>query len=230
MSFTDPCRTSTMSRKKCTRTSTCRERSRFVGFSLTRIQDALSARIGSGGGDARAKAKHLAVGAVDYVCLLSDSVNLFPDTGHIRGGDHVTRNWGSPNSNTHFAARAGQAEKAALQALMFNLTLDDKEIGQLKITVPVSARPGDLVRFTWPRNNGREYDVVVPDGAFAGMQFMTDVPPPSESFTQQNGSQMLAETGDTLHGLTASGFLTKDALSVLGVDRSSFYCSYRNKT
>ena len=42
MSFTDP------SRKKCTRTSTCRERSRFVGFSLIRIQDALSSQISVG--------------------------------------------------------------------------------------------------------------------------------------------------------------------------------------
>jgi len=43
-----------------------------------------ASRISSGGGAQRAPAKHLAVGAVDFVCLLSESGNEFPDTGHIR--------------------------------------------------------------------------------------------------------------------------------------------------
>ena len=58
-----------------------------------------AARIGSGGGGARAKAKHLAVGAVDYVCLLSESGDRFPDTEHIRqgqDGDSDSRQFGPP--------------------------------------------------------------------------------------------------------------------------------------
>jgi hypothetical protein len=39
------------------------------------------ARMDSGGGAARAPKKHLAAGAVDYVCLLSESGDRFPDTG-----------------------------------------------------------------------------------------------------------------------------------------------------
>ena len=42
------------------------------------------ARMDSGGGAARIPQKHLAAGAVDYVCLLSESGDRFPDTGHIR--------------------------------------------------------------------------------------------------------------------------------------------------
>jgi len=40
------------------------------------------ARMDSGGGAARTPKKHLAAGAVDYVCLLSESGDRFPDTGH----------------------------------------------------------------------------------------------------------------------------------------------------
>jgi hypothetical protein len=43
------------------------------------------ARIDSDGGAARAPRKHLAAGAVDYVCLLSQDDDEFPDTGYIRG-------------------------------------------------------------------------------------------------------------------------------------------------
>jgi hypothetical protein len=42
------------------------------------------ARMGSGGGAARATIKHLAAGAVDYVCLLSQDGDEFPGTGYIR--------------------------------------------------------------------------------------------------------------------------------------------------
>jgi hypothetical protein len=58
-----------------------------------------TARIGSGGGAARAKAKHLAVGAVDYVCLLSESGDECPDTGHIWQGhesDSGSQQFGPP--------------------------------------------------------------------------------------------------------------------------------------
>ena len=41
----------------------------------------------SGGGATRAAQKHLAVGAVDYVRLLSEHGDEFPDTGHIRQGE-----------------------------------------------------------------------------------------------------------------------------------------------
>jgi hypothetical protein len=41
--------------------------------------------MGSGGGAARAPLKHLAAGAVDYVCLLSQDGDEFPDTGYIGG-------------------------------------------------------------------------------------------------------------------------------------------------
>jgi hypothetical protein len=44
------------------------------------------ARIGSGGGTARAKTKHLVVGAVDYVSLLSES-------GDARHWTHSPRHW-----------------------------------------------------------------------------------------------------------------------------------------
>jgi hypothetical protein len=43
------------------------------------------ARMGSGGGAARAPMKHLAAGGVDYVCLLSQDGDEFPETGYIRG-------------------------------------------------------------------------------------------------------------------------------------------------
>jgi hypothetical protein len=43
------------------------------------------ARMGSGGGAARASMKHLAAGAVDYVCLLSQDGDEFPVTGYTRG-------------------------------------------------------------------------------------------------------------------------------------------------
>ena len=41
-------------------------------------------RMDSGGGAARVPQRHLARGAVDYVCLLSQDGDEFPETGHIR--------------------------------------------------------------------------------------------------------------------------------------------------
>ena len=90
------------------------------------------ARMASGGGAARIRMKHLAAGAVDYVCLLSEHGDEFPDTGHIRQGqesDEDSRNWRPPNKDTDFAAHAGQAEKSVLHRLNFNLLLNGKEIG-----------------------------------------------------------------------------------------------------
>jgi hypothetical protein len=81
------------------------------------------ARIGSGGGAARAKAKHLAVGAVDYVCLLSESGDERPDTGHIRQGqesDSDSRQFGPPKDKEHWAALAGQQELLMLRELGFD--------------------------------------------------------------------------------------------------------------
>ena len=68
------------------------------------------ARIGSGGGAVRAKAKHLVVGAVDYVCLPSESGDECPDTGHIRqgqDGDSDSRPFGPSKDKEHWAALAG---------------------------------------------------------------------------------------------------------------------------
>jgi len=45
-----------------------------------------STPIGSGSGATRAPKEHLAAGAVDCVCLLSESVDRFPDTGHRSAG------------------------------------------------------------------------------------------------------------------------------------------------
>jgi len=46
---------------------------------------------------------------------------------------------------------------------------------KVQVIASDGAQPGDLVRFDY---NGVEYDVVVPDGVFAGMRFMADVSPP----------------------------------------------------
>ena len=46
----------------------------------------------SGGGAARAPQKHLPRGAVEYVCLLSESGDRFEDTGHIRKGEEESDN------------------------------------------------------------------------------------------------------------------------------------------
>jgi hypothetical protein len=43
--------------------------------------------------------------------------------------EDVYKNWRPPNQDTDFAAHAGQAEKAVLQKLGFNLMLNSKEIG-----------------------------------------------------------------------------------------------------
>ena len=68
---------------------------------------------------------------------------------------------------------------------------DTAASSKVEITVPVGAQPGDLVRFEY---YGHEYDVIVPDGTSAGMQFMADVSPPSRSFAkQEDSSQMTAD-------------------------------------
>ena len=56
-----------------------------------------------------------------------------PETGHIwqgQEGDSGPRNWLDPEKPTDFAQHAGQAEKAALQELGFNLDLKGKKIGE----------------------------------------------------------------------------------------------------
>ena len=53
------------------------------GHDYSRAFQQAVARMGSDGSAARAPKKHLAAGAVDYVCLLSEHGDEFPDTGHI---------------------------------------------------------------------------------------------------------------------------------------------------
>jgi hypothetical protein len=68
---------------------------------------------------------------------------------------------GSPQSN------------ATLSKLLRRRTAASSKV---QVIVSDGTQPGDLVRFDY---NGLEYDVVVPDGVFAGMRFMADVAPPS---------------------------------------------------
>jgi Leucine-rich repeat (LRR) protein/GTPase SAR1 family protein len=108
---------------------------------------------GKGTNSSHKKQKHLHRDAVNYVCLLSrDGENEFPDTGHIRGrveddgGDTQTlsveidddaqgdlqdsdddgdifRNWRPPKYQEDYGALAGQAERACLELLGFQMTL-----------------------------------------------------------------------------------------------------------
>ena len=99
---------------------------------------------GAGGGAARAKAKHLAVGAVDYVCLLSESGDERPDTGHIRQGqesDSDSRQFGPPKDKEHWAALAGQQELLMLREMGFETRrmqpgqgLYDREFATVQVT------------------------------------------------------------------------------------------------
>ena len=76
------------------------------------------ARIGPGGAAARAPMKHLADGAVDYVCFLSEgSMNggEFPDTGFIRADDD-----GCDDDTRSLNNDKGSAELAAFAALGFD--------------------------------------------------------------------------------------------------------------
>jgi hypothetical protein len=57
---------------------------------------------------------------------------------------------------------------------------------KVQVVVSDGAQPGDLVHFQY---NGVEYDVVVPDGVFAGMRFMADVAPPSTKHLLQDTQQ-----------------------------------------
>jgi len=57
---------------------------------------------------------------------------------------------------------------------------------KVQVIVSDGAQPGDLVHFDY---NGLEYDVVVPDGVFAGMRFMADVAPPSTKHLLQDTQQ-----------------------------------------
>ena len=56
------------------------------GYDYARAFQQAVARMASGGGAVRVPKKYLAAGAVDYVCLLSEHGNEFPDTGHILQG------------------------------------------------------------------------------------------------------------------------------------------------
>ena len=83
------------------------------------------ARMGSGGGAARrGPQKHLAAGAVDYVCLLSEAGDEFPNSGRVRGlseeEESDTRNMAPPRDREDFGALAGQQELLALEQLGFD--------------------------------------------------------------------------------------------------------------
>ena len=89
-------------------------------------------------GDTRARQKHLAAGAVDYVCLLSQGSDEFPNSGRIRDmgegdDDSNARKMCKPKGKDDWSALAGEQEVALLKALGFDITpihngqgLDDK--------------------------------------------------------------------------------------------------------
>jgi len=89
-------------------------------------------------GDTRTPRKHLAAGAVDYVCLLSQDGDACPNTGRIRDlnqgdDDSNARKMCPPKGKEDWSALAGQQEVALLKALGFDTTpilngqgLDDK--------------------------------------------------------------------------------------------------------
>ena len=71
------------------------------------------ARMGSGGSAARAPQKHLAAGAVDYVCLLSEHGDKFPDTGHIRQGEEESDSRNFLPQGQHALWRVGGTARVA---------------------------------------------------------------------------------------------------------------------
>jgi hypothetical protein len=83
-----------------------------------------AARISSGGGAERAQARHLAVGAVDYVCLLSESGNEYPDTGHIRQGQESENDLETRCLND----AKGEWELKGLAALGYTFTYNGKDM------------------------------------------------------------------------------------------------------
>ena len=87
-------------------------------------------RMGSGGGAARAPMKHLDVAAVDYVCLLSQDCDEFPDTGYIRGegDDEESR---SVNNDK------GKFEMESFRHLGFVLEYNGKSISECIEKYPV---------------------------------------------------------------------------------------------
>ena len=103
-----------------------------------------AARIGPGGGAARAPMKHLADGAIDYVCLLSEDGGEFPDTGFIRADDD-----GRDDDTRSLNNDKGSAELDAFKALGF-----DPEL-LAKITEGV--RKHEAKTLTDPAEYGLEY-------------------------------------------------------------------------
>ena len=79
-------------------------------------------------GATRAPQKHLAAGAIDYVCLLSQDGDACPNTGRIRDlnqgdDDSNGRKLCTPKGKEDWSALAGQQEVALLKALGFDTTL-----------------------------------------------------------------------------------------------------------
>jgi len=87
----------------------------------------------SGGGAARVTQRHLALGAVDYVCLLSQDGDEFPETGHIR----VSRVQGDAQESFNDDGAAGAALVEALASC------EDAEAVNATTVVWAGARDGD---------------------------------------------------------------------------------------
>jgi len=85
------------------------------GHDYARAFQQAVARMASGSSAARAPRKHLATGAVDYVCLLSECGNEFPDTGHIRQGEGESdsHQFGKPRHKEDWPRYAGEQELLA---------------------------------------------------------------------------------------------------------------------
>ena len=91
------------------------------------------------------------------------------ETAIFKRGSHVS----PPSPETAIFQRGSPQSNATLSKLLRRRTAASSKV---QVIVSDGTQPGDLVRFDY---NGLEYDVVVPDGVFAGMRFMADVAPPS---------------------------------------------------
>ena len=82
------------------------------------------ARMASDEGATRGPLKHLAAGAVDYVCFLSEGGDQFPPTGRIlglEGSDNSDRrNLRDPTHKEDWSALAGQQELRVLTCLGYD--------------------------------------------------------------------------------------------------------------
>jgi hypothetical protein len=112
----------------------------------------------------------------DIVCDFYFDSSGQPDSTHTEGRDY-------PSEIPIFQRGSLQKSHEKVEQAPFPQHSKPKSIFMIaasspKIQVIASdgAQPGDIVCFDY---NGVEYDVVVPEGVFAGMRFMADVSPPS---------------------------------------------------